>query len=495
MADDSIKVQSVSYPEDYLKNKTWNENTILTANDMNNIAAGIMANREALNARALSNFEIAQKNGFTGTEEEWLASLKGEQGPQGPKGDKGDPGEKGADGTGVNIKGSFDREEDLPLSGNQENDAYMVNGDLYVWSINEDKWINAGQIQGPKGDPGPKGDKGDAFVYDDFTPEQLELLKVKGDTGEQGPIGQTGPQGPAGEKGDQGIQGPNGLSAYEVWLALGNKGTENDFIASLRGPTGNGISSISKTSSEGLQDTYTITYTDGATSTFSVLNGEIGPQGPVGPAGPQGEKGEQGQIGPEGPVGPQGKQGEVGPQGPIGPQGEVGPRGAEGIQGEKGADGISVTHSWEGTTLTVTSSSGTSSADLKGEPGKAFTYDMFTEEQLAELKGPPGEKGADGTMTFEDLTEEQKASLKGDPGPPGPKGDPGETITTTATPTSDGLMSKEDKVKVDQAITNIVASDGIEVSIKDSVASIDLNFDDIELILDCGGALDYIKEE
>ena len=37
--------------------------------------------------------------------------------------------------------------------------------------------------------------------------------------------------------------------------------------------------------------------------------------------------------------------------------------------GKDGADGISVTHNWEGTTLTVTSASGTSSADLKGERG------------------------------------------------------------------------------------------------------------------------------
>lgn len=38
--------------------------------------------------------------------------------------------------------------------------------------------------------------------------------------------------------------------------------------------------------------------------------------------------------------------------------------------GEKGDDGISATHSWNGTVLTVTSASGTSSADLKGETGE-----------------------------------------------------------------------------------------------------------------------------
>ena len=49
-----------------------------------------------------------------------------------------------------------------------------------------------------------------------------------------------------------------------------------------------------------------------------------------------------------------------------------------------GADGVSATHSWNGTTLTVTSASGTSSADLKGDKGdKGDT-------------GPQGEKGADG---------------------------------------------------------------------------------------------------
>jgi len=37
--------------------------------------------------------------------------------------------------------------------------------------------------------------------------------------------------------------------------------------------------------------------------------------------------------------------------------------------GEKGEDGQSCTHSWNGTTLTVTSASGTSSANLKGESG------------------------------------------------------------------------------------------------------------------------------
>ena len=55
--------------------------------------------------RGYSAYEIAVQHGYTGTEEEWLASLHGADGatgpqgetgatgPQGPKGDKGDPGD------------------------------------------------------------------------------------------------------------------------------------------------------------------------------------------------------------------------------------------------------------------------------------------------------------------------------------------------------------------------------------------------------------------
>lgn len=54
------------------------------------------------------------------------------------------------------------------------------------------------------------------------------------------------------------------------------------------------------------------------------------------------------------------------------------------LDGEKGEDGISATHEWNGTTLIVTSASGTSSADLKGEKGDKGD------------KGATGAAGADG---------------------------------------------------------------------------------------------------
>ena len=89
----------------------------------------------------------------------------------------------------------------------------------------------------------------------------------------------------------------------------------------------------------------------------------------------------------------------------------------------------------------------------KGEPGKdgkPFTYDMFTAEQLASLKGPkgdvglpgpkgepgtPGERGADGErglqgpkgepFKFSDFTQDQLNALKGPKGDPGSRGEPG----------------------------------------------------------------------
>ena len=52
-----------------------------------------------------------------------------------------------------------------------------------------------------------------------------------------------------------------------------NSGTNTDPIFHLFIPRGKGISSISKTGTSGLVDTYTITYSDGATTTFTVTNG------------------------------------------------------------------------------------------------------------------------------------------------------------------------------------------------------------------------------
>ena len=60
-----------------------------------------------------------------------------------------------------------------------------------------------------------------------------------------------------------------------------NTGTDTDPIFHLFIPRGKGISSITKTGTEGLVDTYTITYSDGFTSTFTVTNGKTAYQSAV----------------------------------------------------------------------------------------------------------------------------------------------------------------------------------------------------------------------
>lgn len=141
--------------------------------------------------------------------------------------------------------------------------------------------------------------------------------------------GDVGPQGPEGAKGDTGDQG-------------------------IQGETGNGIVDIKLTKTEGLVDTYTITFTNGDTTNFEVKNGEKGEKGNIGLQGERGEKGEQGIQGPKGDAftfddftheqieslrGPQGLKGEKGDQGIDGPQGVKGDTGAKGDKGEKGDTG------------------------------------------------------------------------------------------------------------------------------------------------------------
>ena len=65
------------------------------------------------------------------------------------------------------------------------------------------------------------------------------------------------------------------------YLGLSNSSNSNS----------NSIERIAKTSSNGLVDTYTIYYSDGSTSQFTVTNGEKGEKGDTGSAGQKGEDG------------------------------------------------------------------------------------------------------------------------------------------------------------------------------------------------------------
>lgn len=68
--------------------------------------------------------------------------------------------------------------------------------------------------------------------------------------------------------------GTNENPVLNFTLVKGDKGDRG--IQGIQGLTGNGISSITKTGTSGLVDTYTITYTNGNTTTFTITNGEDG---------------------------------------------------------------------------------------------------------------------------------------------------------------------------------------------------------------------------
>ena len=69
------------------------------------------------------------------------------------------------------------------------------------------------------------------------------------------------------------------------------------------------------------------------------------------------------------------------------------------FDGKDGEDGVSATHEWNGTVLSITSASGTTSSDLKGEQG---------EQGIQGVKGDTGDKGDKGDR-----------GEKGDTGNPG----------------------------------------------------------------------------
>lgn len=87
------------------------------------------------------------------------------------------------------------------------------------------------------------------------------------------------PQGIQGETGN-GIESVIFNSDYSLTFDF-TDGTEFT-TPSIRGADGNGIRSIAKTGTSGLVDTYTITFDDGSTTTYTVTNGAKGDKGDTG---------------------------------------------------------------------------------------------------------------------------------------------------------------------------------------------------------------------
>lgn len=297
-------------------------------NSLNLKVDGSLANIDR-GPRGYSAYEIAVQEGFVGTEEEWLASLvgpegkqgkdgergiqgprgqqgdkgdKGDIGPQGDKGDRGDTGPQGVKGDRGDIgpqgeKGDIGPSNVLSIGsvtkGDEANATITGESPNQILNLVLPKGDKGEQgEQGVQGIQGVKGDTGEPFTikktYSSVAEMNADFYNMQyGDyvmiassvevednaklytRGQNQWIyitdfsGATGIKGEKGDKGEQGVQGIQGIQGIQ-----GETGEKGD--------TGNGILSIQKTATAGLVDTYTITFTDGTTTTFDVTNGEDG---------------------------------------------------------------------------------------------------------------------------------------------------------------------------------------------------------------------------
>ena len=266
--------------------------------------------------QGLSAYQVAVQEGFVGTEEEWLQSLKGDNGDKGDQGIQGEKGEKGdpfeySDFTPEQLEGLKGPKGDTGNTGPQGEPGIAATievGETVTLEPEEPALVeNTGNEtnavlkfslpKGAKGDKGDKGDTGeglnikgaldsendlpadgqpgDAYIIDGnlyvyvgeggsvvTNPKWSNVGNIKGEKGDQGEQGLQGDPGPQGEPGEP---GKDGVSAT---IEVGTV-----------------------TSSEpGTQPTVT----NVGDSTNAIFNFTI-PKGDKGDKGDQGEKGEPGE--------------------------------------------------------------------------------------------------------------------------------------------------------------------------------------------------------
>lgn len=293
---------------------------------------------------------------------------------------------KGDPGTGITILGSYDTEDALRAAHatGKPGDGYMVSGDLYVWSEEKNDWDNVGRI---KGEPGQDG----------YTP-------VKGVDYFDGKDGQ---------------DGHTPVKGVDYWTEAEQKAVSDAVSAA------NTAAGAANTAAGNANNAADAANTAAGAAETAVGNANEA----AGNANAAAEEIRQAKA-----------NGEF--------DGEDGKDGYTPVKDKDyfdGKDGVSVTHSWNGTTLTVTSASGTTSADLKGEKGDSIKGDPgYTPQKNVDYFD--GQNGKDGTsVTVSSVTEStedggtnvvnfsdgKKVNIKN--GSKGSKGDKGDPYTLTDT--------------------------------------------------------------
>ena len=112
-------------------------------------------------ACAESSYEIAVKNGFTGSETEWLNSLHGEKGEKGETGEKGDSGEAGRNGTDGSDGTVWYSGNGTPASAlGKTGDYYLDFTDGSVYEKTSSGWTKRGELKAEAPKDGSDEDSG-----------------------------------------------------------------------------------------------------------------------------------------------------------------------------------------------------------------------------------------------------------------------------------------------------------------------------------------------
>ena len=238
----------------------------------------------------LTAYQIAVKHGYSGSEADWVKSLRGPQ---------GEPG------AGLQIRELLTSTDELPENA-EAGEAYLIGtqdaNELHVWTGSA--WRNCGSLRGERG---PQGEQG-----------------VPGERGPEGPEG-PGPGLPdidesgylVWSEGTGGGAAGTGIAKIEqtktstdsggenIWTATLTDGTTSELVVrngergsdgangqdGARGADGNGILTLTQTASSDLsggENIWTAVMTDGSMAQLVVKNGERGEQGPQGEPGPAG---------------------------------------------------------------------------------------------------------------------------------------------------------------------------------------------------------------
>lgn len=302
----------------------------------------------------LSAYAIAVKLGFVGTEEEWVASLKG---------DKGDPFTY-EDFTTQQLEDltegiqDYATEQAVQAAQEQVQQTAEAAADLVRQEVAEDAAdARAAAQEAAQANTSALGAAATAEAAAQSAGQDAETAQVSAQAAVLAAAQVAQDASQAAQSAAQSAE--DAQRAEAVAERAETAQTQADVAAEEAIQSAAAIENMTvsaKTLAEGLQAEVKKTIQDGVVHLqYGIPRGDtgqkgdqgaMGPEGPVGPAGstgpvgPQGPKGEAGQTGPEGAAGPAGEQGPAGPAGQQGPQGERGPEGPAGPQGPEGPRGI-----------------------------------------------------------------------------------------------------------------------------------------------------------